>query len=236
MSGQTLNLVPTPCGLFGKAPTAGDFLRLYLSATVAETLDTWLSAALTDLAATTPDWQDSFRRAETWRFVITPDVAGSAPLAGVIGPSQDRIGRAFPCMAVSTLRDVDALAAVACTPWFDSAETLLNDAVSGAHDLDQINRALQALASPRSDDLDVLSLKGRSTDDGLFLDVRSGPDGRAVTMQAVLETAPLAPLTSLWWRHTGFGAKVLLTPGLPVRSAFGALFYAEDPSERRSAS
>ena len=203
---------------------------------MAETLDAWLAEALAELATSAPDWQGSFRRAALWRYVITPDVAGAAPLAGVIGPSQDRIGRAFPCMIVSSLRDMDALAAVACTPWFDSAETLLNQAITGAHDLDQINGALQALASPRSDDLDVLSLKGRSTDDGLFLDVRSGPDGRAVTMQAVLETAPLAPLTSLWWRHTGSGAKVLLTPGLPVRSAFGALFYAADTGEHRQAS
>ena len=93
---------------------------------------------------------------------------------------------------------------------------------------DSITAALADLGAPQADDLDVLSLRARSTDDGLFLDVRSGPDGRAVTLQAVLETTPLASGASLWWRHTGAGAKVLMTPGLPGREAFAALFRSAE--------
>ncbi len=115
------------------------------------------------------------------------------------------------------------MGAVACTPWFDRLEQLLHHAREGGSPAD-LAADLDGLGAPSPDDLDVLSLRARSTDDGLFLDVRSGPDGRAVTLQAVLETSPLAAGASLWWRHTGGGAKVMMTPALPRRDAFAALF------------
>ena len=222
-----MNLIATPCGLFGKTPAAGDFLRLHLTAAVSEGVDRWIAEELAVLAVDTPGWQEDFVEAPRWRFVSSADVAGPAPFAGVLGPSHDRVGRVFPCMAIAVLYDMEPAAAVACTPWFDAAEVLIEDAQDETRTLEHLINALKVLGAPRANDLDVLSLRGRSTDDGLFLDVRSGPDGRAVTMQAVLETTPLAAGTSLWWRHTGAGAKVLLTPGLPVRSAFATLFRGD---------
>ncbi len=224
MPGQALNPASIPCGLFGKTPAAGDFLRLHLPAAVATTLDEWTADELALLSAGDDDWKAGFDAAPVWRFIVSANVAGPAPLAGVVGPSRDRVGRAFPCLVLAPLHDVEPVAAVACTPWFDAAEDVFNRTQDADLALDDLVVTLTRLAAPRADDLDVLSLRGRSTDDGLFLDVRSGPDGRAVTLQAVLETTPLAPGTSLWWRHTGGGAKVLLTPGLPARSAFAALF------------
>ena len=228
MPRQALSPLPAPCGLFGKTPAAGDFLRLHLPAAVAGVLDDWAADELARLVSDEADWKSEFDAAPVWRFVATAAVAGPAPLAGVIGPSRDRVGRAFPCVAVAVLHDLEPQAAVACSPWFDQAEALMHGAREGDLDLDDLIAALGRLSAPRPDDLDMLSLRGRSTDDGLFLDVRSGPDGRAVTLQAVLETTPLAAGTSLWWRHTARGAKVMLTPGLPTRSAFRALFQAAE--------
>ncbi len=224
MPREALSLAPAPCGLFGKTPAAGDFLRLHLPASVVATLDDWAADELALLAAQDEDWRTDFDAAPVWRFVAGAGIAGPAPLAGVVGPSRDRVGRAFPCLVLALLHGLEPTAAVACTPWFDAAEALYQRAQAAEQDLDDLIAGLGRLAAPQADDLDVLSLRGRSTDDGLFLDVRSGPDGRAVTLQAVLETTPLAPGTSLWWRHTNGGAKVLLTPGLPARSAFAALF------------
>ena len=224
MPGQAVKLVETPCGLFGKTPAAGDFLRLNLAAAAAAALDAWTVDEFARLAEQDPDWKTGFDAAPVWRFVASGGVAGAAPLAGAIGPSRDRVGRCFPCVVVAPLNGLEPSAAVACTPWLDAAETLVKAARDDGLTLDALGAELARLGAPRDGDLDVLSLRGRSTDDGLFLDVRSGPDGRAVTLQAVMETAPLVPGTSLWWRHTGSGAKVLLTPGLPARTAFAALF------------
>ena len=208
-----------PCGLFGKTPAAGDFLRLNLPAATATALDAWVEAGLAYLAGQDAEWADGFAAGPAWRFVTT----SAPPLAGVVAPSRDRVGRAFPCMVLAALDGLEPQAAVACTPWFDRAEAALGTARDGVG-ADALAAGLAALGGPKADDLDVLSLRARSTDDGLFLDVRSGPDGRAVTLQAVLETTPLAAGASLWWRHTGAGAKVLMTPGWPGREAFAALF------------
>lgn len=227
MSVQAVNDRRTPCGLFGKTPAAGDFLRLNLAATTAAALDVWIEAGLAHLADQEDDWAAGFADAPTWRFVSDAGAVGPSPLAGVVAPSRDRVGRSFPCMALAVLDGIEPQAAVACTPWFDRAETALEMARDGATG-DVLAKGLATLGSPQADDLDILSLRARSTDDGLFLDVRSGPDGRAVTLQAVLETTPLAAGASLWWRHTGAGAKVLMTPGLPAREAFAALFRAAE--------
>lgn len=215
-----------PCGLYGKTPAAGDFLRLNLPAGAAAALDAWLEAGLADLADRDTGWQADFADAPAWRFVTPTGVAGPAALAGVVGPSRDRVGRSFPCLAVAVLDAMEPHAVVACTPWFDRAEAVLDGARRG-RSADVLTADLADLGGPLADDLDELSLRVRSTDDGLFLDVRSGPDGRAVTLQAVLETTPLASGASLWWRHTGAGAKVLITPGLPGREAFAALFRGQ---------
>ncbi|WP_174300571.1 type VI secretion system-associated protein TagF [Caulobacter sp. S45] len=222
-----MNGARAPCGLFGKTPAAGDFLRLNLPAGTASVLDAWIEAGLAHLAAQATDWAHGFADAPAWRFVTTAGEAGPSPLAGVVAPSRDRVGRSFPCMALAPLDGLEPQAAVACTPWFDRAEAAVAVARDGGTP-DALAVKFAALGAPRADDLDVLSLRARSTDDGLFLDVRSGPDGRAVTLQAVLETTPLASGASLWWRHTGAGAKVLMTPGLPGREAFAALFRASE--------
>ena len=227
MSAPAGNGRRAPCGLFGKTPAAGDFLRLSLPASTASALDAWIEGGLAYLADQDADWAAGFADAPAWRFVSTAGAAGPAPRAGVVAPSRDRVGRTFPCLALAILEGIEPQAAVACTPWFDRAEAVVEAAREGAMP-GALADDLAVLGSPQADDLDVLSLRARSTDDGLFLDVRSGPDGRAVTLQAVLETTPLAAGASLWWRHTGAGAKVLMTPGLPGREAFAALFRSAE--------
>ena len=227
MSSPAGNGRRAPCGLFGKTPAAGDFLRLNLPAATASALDVWIEAGLAHLAELDADWADGFTEAPAWRFVSMAGAAGPTPQAGVVAPSRDRGGRSCPCLPRAALDGLEPQAAVACTPWFDRAEAAVEAALEGATP-DALAADLATLGSPQADDLDVLSLRARSTDDGLFLDVRSGPDGWAVTLQAVLETTPLAAGASLWWRHTGAGAKVLMTPGLPGREAFAALFRSAE--------
>ena len=221
MPGQAVNgAARSACGLFGKTPDAGDFLRLNLAPDVTAALDGWIEHEFGRLGA-------DVRGGEAgagWRFVTTAGVAGARPLAGVAGPSRDKVGRGFPCLVMAPLAAMEAVAAVACTPWFDAAEGLLDAARAGGRGREALCADLADLGAPGEDDLDVLSLRGRSTDDGLYLDVRSGPDGRAVTLQAVLESVPLPQGSSLWWRHTATGAKALVAPGLPAGGAFVALF------------
>ena len=221
VNGRALAEPASACGLFGKTPDAGDFLRINLAPDVIAALDAWVEGELAKLA--------DARGADAgggacWRFVATAGAAGSRALAGVAASSRDRVGRGFPCLVAAPLAGMEAAAAVACTPWFDAAEGVLDAARAGGRGREALCTDLADLGAPGNDDLDVLSLRGRSTDDGLFLDVRSGPDGRAVTLQAVLESVPLPQGSTLWWRHTASGAKALVAPGLPAGGAFAALF------------
>lgn len=219
---------PAACGLFGKTPDAGDFLRINLSPDVAAALDAWIEGELARLSSDARGADAS--GGACWRFIATAGAAGGRALVGVAAPSRDKVGRGFPCLIAAPLAQMEPAAAVACTPWFDAAEGVLDAARAGGRGRDALCADLADLGAPGEDDLDVLSLRGRSTDDGLYLDVRSGPDGRAVTLQAVLESVPLPQGSTLWWRHTASGAKALVAPGLPAGGAFAALFApAEAP-------
>ncbi|MBE7217957.1 MAG: type VI secretion system-associated protein TagF [Caulobacteraceae bacterium] len=220
------------CGLFGKTPDAGDFLRLNLQPELAIAMDAWAQEELARLAA---EGVEASGAGACWRFVTTPRAMAGGPFAGVAAPSRDKVGRGFLCCVVAPLAGLEAQAAVACTPWFDAAEGVLEAARAGGRGREALGADLADLGAPGEDDLDVLSLRGRSTDDGLFLDVRSGPDGRATTLQAVLASVPLPEGSTLWWRHVEAGAKALVAPGLPSGVAFAALFAPGEAAQDEGA-
>ena len=219
---------PGACGVYGKLPSAGDFLRLNVGATAADALDAWLDAGFAALDLDTPGWRDDFPRASSWRFVIDGEIAGPLPLAGVLRPSRDRVGRLFPCLGVAAMPELTATAATTAAHWFDRMEAALGLAVADELAAPALAEQLRELGPPGEGDLDHLVVRGRSTPDGLFVDVQHGPDPRAATLQAVLATTPCPEGASLWWRHDKGAASMLITQGLPAASAFAALFYAPE--------
>lgn len=86
--------------LFGKLPSRGDFVRRNLTPDVAARLDAWLDAELGRRAWDDPDaWEAAFEASPSWRFHLGEGLVGSTPVAGVMAPSRDRVGRAFPVLA-----------------------------------------------------------------------------------------------------------------------------------------
>lgn len=84
-------------GFFGKMPARGDFLRVGLPRSFTDPLDDWLSRALTAARADLGErWEAVWSAASTWRFVLPPGACGPAQAVGVLLPSEDRVGRAFP--------------------------------------------------------------------------------------------------------------------------------------------
>ena len=113
-------------GYFGKLPGRGDFLRQGLPAAFLGPWEGWLQAGLRCASARWPaDWKPRLLAAPVWHFHVTAGLCGPKPAAGLLVPSRDRIGRAYPL----TLAWVGAL-----------AETL-----------EEIDRALAALHGPLSD-------------------------------------------------------------------------------------
>lgn len=208
------------CGLYGKTPAQGDFLRLHLAAGEADALDAWIDAGLAEL-----DDEIAWGEGETaapWRFAAAAGAVSPRAVAGALTASADRVGRRFPCLLLAPLR-LEPAAAVGCTPWFDAAEALLREAAAGALAGPGLGERLASLAPPTEDDVDELELKGRSTPFGLFMEAHRAPDGRGVTLQAMLQAAPVPPGGAVWWRHDRDRTRLLVTPGAPRGDAFALL-------------
>ena len=88
-------------GLIGKHPGYGDFLRAGLSLPVADALSDWLDRTLSELRDSTGnDWPAFWAGAQSLRFWAGRAVLGRT-LAGVMRPSQDRVGRRYPLVLVA---------------------------------------------------------------------------------------------------------------------------------------
>ena len=109
-------------GLMGKHPGYGDFLRQGLSDHVVEGLSAWLDRTLPslrdDAAEHWPSYWDSARRLRFW---IGPEVFG-ATLAGILQPSNDKVGRRYPFLLLAEGAAVAAPVADAAQTVYESLE------------------------------------------------------------------------------------------------------------------
>jgi type VI secretion system protein ImpM len=84
-------------GLYGKLPTHGDFLRRRVSDDFVAAWDPWLQECLADSRSVLGEqWLAIYLTSPVWRFALGPHVCGAAPVAGLLVPSVDRVGRCFP--------------------------------------------------------------------------------------------------------------------------------------------
>ncbi len=91
-------------GLYGKHPSADDFLRQSAGSAIVRALDEWLSNALAAAARLIPGWEDVYPEAAPVSFLFTaPDPKASALLLGTLAPSTDRIGRQYPLILFAEL-------------------------------------------------------------------------------------------------------------------------------------
>ncbi len=139
MPRRALTLAPDRLvGCYGKLPSAGDFLRRGLDQSVRSAVDQWLQKGLQRGGLA---W--SFN-APPWRFAAKAGVFGQTALAGLLAPSQDRVGRLFPMFLAAEPR----AAAGPMDAWFGAAEALLADAFEGVCDADDLADGLSALDGP----------------------------------------------------------------------------------------
>lgn len=216
-------------GLFGKLPSAGDFLRLNLGA-AAFVLDAWLERGFAVLEAEDEDFRDGLGAASVWRLAIAPGVAGPQGWTGVMSPSRDASGRAFPCMALAASPALDPEALAPASGWFGAVEAALRRATAGEMTADALCEALEHLGAPRPDPTWDFIVKTRSTPDGAFVDVEGGPHPRDEALNAAFDVAPPAAGAGVWWRRDGARTRVITAVGLPRGAAFAALFHVPSVS------
>lgn len=130
-------------GLIGKLPAHGDFIRRGLPGSFCAPWDAWLQAGIAAARdGLGPGWEAAWDAAPAWRFALPAGACGPDPVAGVLAPSADAVGRRF-ALTVAAVQP-DAAEAQWPAAWFAAMEGALRAAQAGGLDAD----ALAALLPP----------------------------------------------------------------------------------------
>lgn len=139
-------------GFYGKVPVRGDFVGRRLPRAFLEPWDTWLNAALRDCEGHFGEaWPDLFLTSPIWRFSLGAGLCGAWPTVGVMMPNVDAVGRIFPLVVAARLDSAanPFAAFAAARAWFETVERLALTSLEDDFDLQDFDRALEALVTPR---------------------------------------------------------------------------------------
>lgn len=194
-------------GWYGKLPTLGDFATRRLPPEFVEPWDAWLAQGLAAWKADDEGWLDAYEAGPAWRFIAAPGVLAPAKLArawaGVLLPSQDRVGRHFPFTVALPVAPDSAHAAL-LLHWLQHAAGLAREAFEQEWSADEVDAALREL--------------GEAT-------VTPGGDAEVYDeLLRIVAASTTATGHVLWWRTLDDeGVELQRTFGLPQGTAFARL-------------
>ncbi|PIJ49975.1 type VI secretion-associated protein [Erwinia sp. OLTSP20] len=118
-------------GWYGKLPSTGDFIQHRLSETTASRWDNWFQSGLEAWHQHYPH-DLAFLHAPVWHFILPVTLGIPRIQLGVIVPSQDRIGRIWPLLAIQNVTADSWQPALTgqVNNWLFSLSQPLQDAVS----------------------------------------------------------------------------------------------------------
>jgi type VI secretion system protein ImpM len=95
---------PLRPGLCGKLPASREFVARDLPPSFVDPWDAWLDRSLAAARETLAErFEQLWLEAPAWSFLLDGGVCGPAPVAGVLLPSVDRVGRYFPLTLAAVL-------------------------------------------------------------------------------------------------------------------------------------
>lgn len=208
---------PRVPGWFGKLPALGDFASRRLPDAFVARWDTWLAegmqAGVDSLGET---WSETFAKARAWRFLLSPGAVDGNAWIGVVVPSADKVGRAFPLTIALPLR-ARAAPAGALNAWLEAATHAARASADPAATIEALDEQLSTLGEPAF-------VADEDSHDGVLAHwpVRAG-----------LESAFGAALpwllselreTTLWWPGgEGGEAAITVVRGLPSAAGFARM-------------
>lgn len=128
-------------GFFGKMPATGDFVSRGLAGEFVRAWDPWISTHLVPMQ-TAGVWAGG----TSLRFLLGPAAMG--PMAGVILPSADRIGRRFPLTLAAPLAPAPLELLIEAGDWFARLEAAARTAYEGIIGADDLAAELAAYPLP----------------------------------------------------------------------------------------
>ncbi|WLS80579.1 type VI secretion system-associated protein TagF [Erwinia pyri] len=152
----------TVLGWYGKLPGTGDFLQRRLPENIVASWSNWFQLGLTH-------WHHQrdgalFSRAPVWNFVLPATLGVQRVQIGCLLPSRDRVGRAWPLLALHSVavRQWHPAQLAVSGEWFQQLGETLHQAVSRIFTPEQLAASLLALPplsvpdTGRSDIMDVI--------------------------------------------------------------------------------
>ena len=164
---------PGATGFYGKLPAQGDFVVRRLASGFVQQWDAWLQACLAHSRnALGAAWEQLYRNAPVWRFLLAPGTCGNSAWAGLMQPSIDRVGRYFPLTVVVELpSDLEVLDTMALAEhWYDAVEGVTELAFGTEVSLEELDARLAATVFPAA-----AIVPSDSAEDTLPLNVREAP-------------------------------------------------------------
>ena len=226
-------------GIYGKLPSHGDFLQRRVPPEFLPPWDDWLQGGIAaSRAALADQWTDTYLTSPLWRFALSASACGRAPVAGLMAPSVDRVGRFFPLTLMwrlpASLPPI-VYASITGTALAPAEQLLIDGLTADALDFEHfdeqvsllapsVHQVLQSAAEPFADeDLEQVSL-GQNVAWHLPTGASGSVTSALSAMLARNLEAEYEPLT-LWW--TDGSAVVepccLVVRGMPAADAFVSL-------------
>lgn len=151
-------------GWYGKLPTTGDFLQSRLSETTVSSWSNWFQLGLTHWHRQREHDADLFSRAPVWNFALPATLGIQRVQIGCLVASRDRVGRAWPLMALQSvpLTHWHPAQLSVSGSWFSSLGETLHQAVSEGSTPEGLSHSLLSLPplslpdTGRSDIMDVI--------------------------------------------------------------------------------
>ncbi len=195
-------------GVYGKHPAKGDFLGHGLPPALQAKLEGWLDTVLAEAReAMGADWQAVWPVAPHLHFWLGEAIWGE-PVAGLLAPTQDRVGRRFPLVYLATGAEAPPPPVTDAGQDWRRALSAHAAAVLARTDLDQPADLLAG--APRPDMAEGVATMVAAE----FWAARPGPEVGALWQDvAQADHRRAAATRSYWWTE---GEEATARPDLPL--------------------
>ena len=131
-------------GWYGKLPVAGDFVARGLPTGLTRQVGDWFAEGMDQLASAGGEgWRPAYRLSPIWHFVMNRALWDERPLMGCVAPSQDRVGRCSPVLALRSIEPDRIEAALPpVSAWLYEVDELLRQVIADAMPIDSVLQGL----------------------------------------------------------------------------------------------
>lgn len=202
-----------PPGWFGKLPAVGDFAGRRVPHGFNTAWDLWFRSGMAVLRGQGEGlWVEDFFRSPTWCFICPAGVTGW-PVCGLLVPSRDGVGRAYPLtvLALAPTSSTPILRASVLPRFLEGAHAAVQAARTQGLGVEALDQQVSSLPNPFAAGPGALTWLTQLAGGRSVPALR--PSARAQAWQKVVDEGSER---SLWWTPPSFNPPGSDRPGLEL--------------------